>query len=272
MPLIVNQRYRIGENSFVPSLGEAYEGYDLAGFRSVTVWLLPKIRGSIVDIFFSEHRRASSVGVNYTPAIWDQGVDTETGQLYIVFEPIKVRTLESVLADCRILSHDKALWIFAHVLEALRIFHEADIIHGRLNPLNLLMTRDSQKLIGFGLAYIQKIGSMPQKLLPFLSPEQLMGEEETKISDLYAAGAILFKCLLGESVFVPTDIATATGRHQRDAKLREEVESLPVQSELKAIIARLLEFDPSKRYLMSKDVLRDLAKIQSEDGNELWKT
>lgn len=260
LSLVINQRYRIGRRCFVPSLGEAFDAYDLKEFCSVTVWILPKCRKSLADIFFDENSKASNASPRHTPQILDQGIDDQSSRLFIVFEYIEVQTLEEVLENEKELSPDRALNIFVHLLEALRILHNANVVHGRLNPMNLLVARDSEKVIGFGLTYLQKASDLPTKLLPFLSPEQLQGEDKAIASDLYSAGAILYSSLIGESIFVPTDFEEYY--FPSDEVVKKNIASLmDIPSELKPILTKLLKFDPSKRYLLSAPVLKDLSSI-----------
>ena len=85
-------------------------------------------------------------------------------------------------------------------------------MHRDLKPSNTFLTSSGVKLIDFGLArptcrdvtVTQTELSTPGLLVGtprYMSPEQFLGQAATPVSDLFAAGAILFEMLSGRPAF-----------------------------------------------------------------------
>jgi hypothetical protein len=68
------------------------------------------------------------------------------------------------------------------------------------------------KLLDFGIAreikdsYTRITGNETSGTLPYMSPEQLMGEKPTSAMDIYSFGAVLYECLSGHPPFYMGDI------------------------------------------------------------------
>lgn len=108
-----------------------------------------------------------------------------------------------------------AVWIVAKVLSALDYAHERavsggmrlGIVHRDVSPPNILLFREGEvKLTDFGLAKVApwshetSTGALRGKF-PYMSPEHVAGRHQDHLSDLYAAGVVLFELLAGETPF-----------------------------------------------------------------------
>ena len=251
--LTVARRYRLGPMRFMPSFGAAYDGFDLDAQQPVTVWLLPKIRPSLAKLFFDQQASAAQVLPNLTPKIRDHGIDVATANAYVVFAPLRGRRLADALLDCDV-PRDYAVRTFVQLVESLDQASAAGVVHGRLNPRNILVSPEAAQIIGFGLSYIQRIGSLPATLLPYLAPEQLDGHTNTSGSDLYAVALILYSCLVGESSFAsvvpdPTDVPAYVYR------MVEESRSLDARTR-KTILA-LLTSDAPRRFAAGRRIVEE---------------
>lgn len=139
------------------------------------------------------------------------------------------------------------------VLAGLAALHAAGIVHGDVKPANVLLADDGRaKLADFGLARAWSVDATRtlvgmEGTLSALAPEQLSGAAATPASDVYAAGALLFRLLTGEH-YVPL-----AGLAETDAKerVRARAPSLPhalVPPALAAVVQRALEKDPARRF------------------------
>ena len=81
-----------------------------------------------------------------------------------------------------------------------------------MKPGNVVLTRDGKpKILDFGLALLLAGGKASGKLtqtgtivgsLPYMSPEQLLGEADSVSTDVYALGVMLFEMTTGRRPFV----------------------------------------------------------------------
>jgi serine/threonine-protein kinase len=97
------------------------------------------------------------------------------------------------------------------VLAALAVAHKAGIVHRDLKPHNIFLTDDGTwKVLDFGVALLgDSTGTLTQGGVigtpTYMAPEQARGEPVDHRADLYALGAIIYRCLTGRVPFVAKD-------------------------------------------------------------------
>lgn len=132
---------------------------------------------------------------------------TPDGRPYLVMDLIEGQPID-VYCDSRKLSVAERIRLFRTVCAAVDFAHSNMVVHLDLKPGNILVSKDGVvKLLDFGIAKMinPELGSRdgvtlrPRRMftLPYASPEQLQGESVSKMSDVYALGAILYKLLTG---------------------------------------------------------------------------
>src|SRR6185437_2642103 len=96
---------------------------------------------------------------------------------------------------------------------ALDHCHEQKIYHRDLKPENIMINSgtDSVVLIDFGIAKVRDslvgpttIDGASAGTLPYMSPEQLNGEEITAASDIYSLAVIAYEMVTGVRPFNAT--------------------------------------------------------------------
>ncbi|HEX4960168.1 MAG TPA: serine/threonine-protein kinase [Thermoanaerobaculia bacterium] len=161
----------------------------------------------------------------------------------------------------------EALRIAEAVLRGLAALHAKEVVHRDVTPGNVLFSGSGEpKLADFGLAY--RFGREETRLtlaggvvgtLGYLAPEQLLGEEASPRSDLYALGVVLFEMLAGR---LPQEASSEFGRRLGPLQAAPGVRQYrpEVPRWLAAIVARLLEVRPVDRYASAEAALRDLQR------------
>ncbi len=155
----------------------------------------------------------------------------------------------------------EVLRVGMQVAAGLAAAHEQGLVHRDVKPANILLEKGIERAVitDFGLARAADdvaltrwgiIAGTPQ----YMSPEQARGEPLDGRSDLFSLGCVLYEMATGVSPF-RTDSMMATMRRLVDdppqalASLNPELPPWFI-----AIVDRLLEKDPSRRFGSAKEV------------------
>jgi tetratricopeptide (TPR) repeat protein len=179
---------------------------------------------------------------------------------YIVMEYLSGATLDDELRARRRLAVPRALGLLRQVCAAVQAGHRRGVLHRDLKPANVMLARmddgrEVVKVLDFGLARITSAPDLagltaPGALFgtyPYMSPEQVLGEEVTPLSEVYTLGVFLYEMVTGvlpysaPSAFALMNRITA-GRY---APPSEIVPDLP--NPIVAAIAAALSQDPAAR-------------------------
>lgn len=139
--------------------------------------------------------------------LYDAGV-TQEGWPYIVMEYVEGEPIDSY-CDARRLSLQARLELFLALCDAVQFAHRRLIVHRDIKPGNILVTPDDQpKLLDFGIAKLleadletedpARTALADRMLTPlYASPEQILREQVSTATDVYALGLLLYELLTG---------------------------------------------------------------------------
>lgn len=169
-----------------------------------------------------------------------------------------------------------ALWIAARLADGLSHAHERGILHCDLKPANVLVADDGQPmLLDFNVAADRRAVAKRKTLrlggtLPYMAPEYLNlihndHGELTPRADLFSLGVVLYELLTGSDPYavVEEDVANPVGAYlAAHGKLPEPPSrrNPAVTPAVDAIVLRLLEPDPARRYAEAAHVREDLER------------
>ena len=200
------------------------------------------------------------------------------GEVYLVLEYLRGIDLRELIKDCvarqEFLSAELAVWIAAEVASALHYSHEAkglrgeplELVHRDVSPKNIRLTFEgSVKLIDFGIARAagratETAAGTIKGTLGYMSPEQILGDEIDRRSDVFAFGICLYQMLTCRN---PFDGATLRERVRR--LTQEPVPNLrsfhpALDEDIERVVSRCLERDPGLRYASMLEVQKDLER------------
>ncbi len=169
------------------------------------------------------------------------------------------------------------LKLMTEAAEALEHAHRNGVVHGELDPGNILLSASgagngnayTAKLGDFGLAQLASGSKVLPKLpsqgsLAYMAPEQLAGEAGDWRGDLFSLGAVLYHLIVGEPLFT-----APTWRAAREERLHAEIRPPSdrrdgVPPALDAITLRLLAKQPDERYASADQVAVALRRARLE--------
>jgi len=179
---------------------------------------------------------------------------------YFVMQYVAGRSLAERIEADGALPIAEARRIVAEVASALAAAHAKGIIHRDIKPANVLQDEASGRVLvsDFGLAAVEapspeqadmrltqtgmRVGT-PQ----YMSPEQLIAEQVTERTDIYALGLLAYELATGKGPFAASTPGELIAAHLRDVPPRLMAKRADADPELDALVAACLEKDPSKR-------------------------
>ena len=198
-------------------------------------------------------------------------IGEETGQPYIVSQYMAGGDLAGVLdrAEGRRLPTAEVLRITGQVCQGLAHAHSHGIIHRDLKPGNIWLTEEGTVKIGdFGLAVALDrsrltMAGMMVGTASYMPPEQAVGGEANRLSDLYALGCVLYEMVTGRPPFVGDDTVAVISQHLNTAPVAPTWHNPGCPPLLEALILQILEKDPGKRPVSAEEVSRSLAAVEN---------
>lgn len=191
------------------------------------------------------------------------------GQYYITMEFIRGVTVADLLEKRGRLTVESTLAIGTQLADALAVAHDQAILHRDIKPQNLMIDESGVlKVADFGLARtVQRDKKLTQAgyiigTVSYMAPEQLVGGELDARTDLYAVGLVLFECLSGRLPYEASSpmaiLAAIADRKVPDVSTF----SSDVPPALAAVIGRLLQHEPEKRFASARELAEALALVQ----------
>jgi serine/threonine-protein kinase len=163
---------------------------------------------------------------------------------------------------------------------ALARAHDLGVVHRDLKSDNILLTqrggrKDFVKILDFGLAALAHDPRLAPKGAVFgtpeyMSPEQARGEQAGPTSDLYALGILFFEMLTGQLPFRSNDRDTLLEMQRTMPAPRPSSIRKDCHQTAEAIVMRLLEKDPRKRYRDGHHLLEELKALQRSMPSQAW--
>jgi serine/threonine protein kinase/tetratricopeptide (TPR) repeat protein len=274
--------YRIVEKIGAGGMGEVYRAQDEHLARDAAIKVLPP--GTLTDESARKHFRKEALilsQLNHPNIATIHDFDTQQGVDFLVMEYIPGITLGAKIAAAP-LPEKETLRLGVQLAEGLAAAHEHGVIHRDLKPGNLRVTSDGRlKILDFGLAKLwhpvtasaaTESLSETQAMagtLPYMAPEQLLGEAIDGRTDIHAAGAVLYEMATGQRPFGEVEHSQLIGAILRRLPRPPTALNAKVSPELERIIEKCLEKEPENRYQSAKDLAVDLRRLAMPTSPQL---
>jgi serine/threonine-protein kinase len=301
--VVVAGQYRIGSRMGSGASGVIYQATRLTDGLPVAIKLLRA--AAVHDVTASDRlrRESEALGLSWHPNVVES-IDhghLPDGTSYLVMELLRGETLGTRLNHRARMPVSEVLPIAKQIAEALVAIHAAGVVHRDLKPSNIYLVPDENvagpmkervKVFDFGIARVEweemritTIGA-PLGTPGYMSPEQESGEEIDARSDIYAAGAIIYECLVGQppapapaemwkysvrrgslQMRMQEDGSVDSGVHEAArppsaASLDAIAPPVDAPPELRALVERALAKRPADRYQDARALLAAIRALE----------
>lgn len=186
--------------------GETFEAFDPLFGQTIALKLLPRRTAHEPDLCALAWQWAS-VCHESIMAVHDAGLIDDL--VFIAMPRVEARPLSSSLAARTPVPAGMALPLLSQILAALQAAHQGDLVHGALQPSNILCSASGDVMVSdFGLP--DPVTDYFLNPPYYQSPEQLWSDGVDYRTDIYSAGVIAYEMLTGVNPFASerNDVST----------------------------------------------------------------
>jgi tetratricopeptide (TPR) repeat protein len=267
---LIGHRYEIVRLVGRGGMGAVYEAKDLELERKVAIKVIRDELASEPEVlrrFKQELITARQVSHRNVVRIFDLG--ESEGTKFITMEFVEGVDLCSLLQERGAFSLQEAVDVLRQACAGVEAAHAEGVIHRDLKPANIMLSENGRvHVMDFGIARSAGSVGMTQTgavlgTLEYMAPEQAKGEATDQRSDVYALGLIFYELLTGAQAFQADTPFGSLYQRTQGLPPDPDREKVTVPLALKAVLFRMLQVDPAKRYQTAAEVLTDLQAWQS---------
>src|SRR5580700_6846157 len=184
----------------------------------------------------------------------------------IVMELVDGVCLREILTHQGATTAEAALVVLRGSLLGLAAAHRRGVVHRDYKPGNVLVNGDGDsKLTDFGIAARAGDSPIPAGTLVYAPPEQIGGSPASPASDVYAATATFYECLVGRPPFTANTAMQLMYQH-----LAEPVPLDPVPEPLRPLITAGMAKDPRDRPVDASTFVAELTAVAAGAYGRHW--
>lgn len=254
-------------------MGAVYLALDSTLKRNVALKLLPRDKAentTLVRRFKAEAQAAAHLKHDNIVAIYDAG--EADGYFYIALEYVDGTDAANLVSKRGCLPVKRSIEVIRQVALALKHASELRIVHRDIKPGNLLIRRDGEvKLADLGLARlddetadtsITRTGTTVGTV-DYMSPEQARNSRSADVrSDIYSLGCTWYYLLTGGPPFPDGSVTNKLKAHFDTPFPDPRAKNPQVPEAVSAVMRRMTEKDPAKRYQSAQELLTDLEEVR----------
>jgi len=279
---VVAGQYRVVRRMGSGATGVVYEAARISDGLPIAIKLLRAAAAHDAVASDRLRREAAALGLSWHPnvvEVIDHG-HLPDGTSYLVMELLRGESLASRVRAKGRLSPVELLPIVLEACDALSAVHAAGVVHRDLKPSNIYLAYDRDdptvpervKLLDFGIARVEweetRITNTggPLGTPGYMSPEQEAGESNVDArSDIFALGAVIYECLVGEPPPPPTPSGMMRMRAPATSRADSGTQRAGafVPPSWRAIIEKAMTPDPRDRYPDARSVAQALRSKDS---------
>jgi serine/threonine protein kinase len=270
-PLIGSQLgdYRIVDILGRGGMARVYRGYDpklerYAAVKVIDAYLTSESEEEYRQRFQREARAIAKLNHPRIVGVYQFGQKDTLYYMAMAF--IDGRDLGQILKEYaqqgKMMSVRDVVRVMRDVAGALDHAHAGGVIHRDVKPSNIMITADGHAVLtDFGLALSVPEGSIGNTFgsAHYIAPEQAISSANAvPQSDFYSLGIVLYQMLVGKVPFDDPSAMSVALKHLSDPPPPPRLYNPSVSPEVEAVILKMLEKEPSKRFENSDAFMRAL--------------
>jgi serine/threonine-protein kinase len=237
------------------AMGEVYEATAADGRIAAVKLLNQRATGStaLVERFHREMTVAARLESPHIVRVYELS-PPDAPVPFIAMERLHGIDLAARLRAQPRLPSDELVVMLDQVARALEVARLAGVVHRDLKPHNLFFHEGTTwKVLDFGVSKVLDAGEgtltgegivgTPQ----YMAPEQASGGDVTHAADIYALGAIAYRCLTGRAPFRGKDLAELVYQVVHGPPVRPSLFGR-VPPAVEAVLAVAMAKDPRRRF------------------------
>jgi eukaryotic-like serine/threonine-protein kinase len=257
------------------AMGEVYEAVG-PGDQPAAVKLLnarATSSSSIVERFHREMKVAARLESPHIVRVFEVS-PPDALVPYIAMEKLQGVDLATRLRDQPRMPSDELVVLIDQVARGLEVARTAGVVHRDLKPHNLFQhAGGTWKILDFGVSKVmdsegtltgEGIVGTPQ----YMAPEQASGGHVTHLADVYALGAIAYRCLTGRSPFKGKDLAELVYQVVHSPPVRPSALGR-VSTAVEDVLAVAMAKDPRRRFSSALSFAQAFISARRGRGNAL---
>ena len=190
---------------------------------------------------------------------------------YLVYQYCEGHSLLDLLQEKGKFKILEAVNLTCKLLDAIAYAHRNHIVHGNLNPSNILVDKNgSPRIMDFGTSVILGRASSTNNVIGkvnYMAPEQIATGDADSCIDIFSLGLILHEMLTGKQVFKGDNIKTLVYKITNENILPPSSREPGVEQKLDEIVMHALERELDKRYSNAVEMKADL-QLYAEPNKE----
>jgi tetratricopeptide (TPR) repeat protein/tRNA A-37 threonylcarbamoyl transferase component Bud32 len=275
---LIADRFEVGQRTSTGGMAAVYKARDRITGKTVAVKVL---YGHAADEHSERFLREGRVlaELNHPGIVrYVAHGHTEAGAPYLAMEWLEGEDLARRLARTG-LTMDESVKLVGRVAEILAFAHARGIVHRDIKPGNIFLRDkklDDVIVLDFGIA---RLGMSATAItgtgvmlgtLGYMAPEQARGAKQIDArADVFALGAVLYKCLTGQPAFSGEDAVAVLAKALFEEAPRVSALRKDVPRALDDLVARLLAKNPEERPADGGVVAAELQALGPIEGSEV---
>ena len=286
-------RYRLKRRLATGGMGEIFlaEMDGAAGIKKTVVIkrILPHLARDpkFVERFLDEGRLVAQLSHSNLVPIFDIGIFQ--GQYFLAMEHVDGVDLDALIRHENKAGRNFPLTAALHVMNmvarALDYVHtrlgedgqNLRIVHRDISPQNIMISMSGEvKILDFGIArartrHVQSLPGFVAGKIPYMSPEQLKGEEASPLCDVYGLGTVVYQLLSGRLPHSASTDAELIRAIQNDSAkpIEECTPGIPedIARLINSCITKNVEARPSSAADLRKELTEAIKRLSIGSGD-----